>query len=186
MRREHGFTLVEVLAALLIVSLVFGLLLESVTTNLASIGRARLEARAMQLAEQRARELEQQIATGAPVEDGETEGVYEEPDDDLKWLVSVTPQTLDLPADYPLERSPSPLFAPAGTPPPVRSGPADPVAPLRLVEVRVFGIDDEPESVDPFVLLVTAPPDPNRLALLEQERQQAIPQAPNGGGGTPP
>jgi prepilin-type N-terminal cleavage/methylation domain-containing protein len=185
-REERGFTLVEVLAALLIVSLVFGLLLESVTTNLANIGRARREARAMELAEQRARALELEIGTGGSIDDGETEGVYEEPDDDLKWRISVTTQTLDLPADYPSEVSPSPLFARPGTPPPQRGGPNDPVAPLRLIEVRVFGVDDEPDSVDPFVLLVTAPPDPNRLAALEQQRQQAIPQAPDGRGEAPP
>jgi prepilin-type N-terminal cleavage/methylation domain-containing protein len=178
--RAEGFTLIEVLAALLIVSLVFGLLLESVTTNLANIGRARLEARSMELAEQRARELEIQIASGELIEDGETEGVYEEPDQDLRWHISVSARTLDLPADYPKEQPPSPLFALAGSPPPTPAVPGEPPAPLRLVEVRVYGIDADPDSVDPFVLLVTAPPDAARLAQLQQQRQQAIPQTDGG------
>jgi hypothetical protein len=176
-----------VLAALLIVSLVFGLLLESVTTNLSNLGRARFEARTMQLAEQRARQIELDIASGAAIEDGITEGVYEEPDDDLRWHISVSAHTLDLPADYPGEQSPSPLFALAGSAQPVRpSGPDAPPPALRLVEVRVYGADAEPEDIDPFVLLVTSPPDAARLAQLQQERQQAIPQLPDGSTPPPP
>lgn len=173
------------LAALLIVSLVFGLLLESVTTNLSNIGRARLEARSMQLAEERARGLEAELANGAPIEDGVTEGEYEEPNEDLRWHISVSAQTLNLPADYPGEAPPSPLFAVAGAR--VRApGPDDPPPPLRLVEVRVHGIDVDPNDVEPFVLLVTSPPDPARTAQLQQERQQAIPQLPDGRAGAPP
>lgn len=173
------------LAALLIVSLVFGLLLESVTTNLSNIGRARLEARSMQLAEERARGLEAEIANGAPIEDGVSEGEYEEPNEDLRWHISVSAQTLNLPADYPGEQPPSPLFAVAGAP--VRApGPDDPPPPLRLLEVRVHGIEVDPNDVEPFVLLVTSPPDPARIAQLQQERQQAIPQLPDGGAETPP
>ena len=69
-REDHGFTLIEVLAAVLIVSLVFGLLLESVTRNLADLGRSRLEARAADLAEQRARDLVTELAAGAALECG--------------------------------------------------------------------------------------------------------------------
>jgi len=163
-----------VLAALLIVSLVFGLLLESVTTNLSNIGRARREARAMRLAEQRARELQDDILTFGALDDGTTEGVYEEPDDDLRWQVSVTPHTLDLPADYPKKDPPSPIFAVASTPPAPRStSPDAPAAPLRMVEVRVFEADADPNSVEPFVMLLTAPADEARLYQEQQQRQQA-------------
>lgn len=155
---------------MLIVSLVFGLLLESVTRNLADLGRARLEARAMQLAEQRVREVEQEIKAGTPLEDGVTEGTFDEPDNDLRWHVTVSEQTLALPDDYPGKESPSPLFTAAGAPAPAPV--TGQVPPLRLVEVRVFPLEVEPETVDPFVLLVTAPPDPARLQQLQQERQQ--------------
>ena len=162
------------LAAVLIVSLVFGLLLESVTRNLADLGRARLEARATQLAELRAREIEQEIAaaagTGTQLESGIQEGAFEEPDADLRWHITVSEQTLALPDDYPGKQSPSPLFAAAGATPPVPV--QGQVPPLRLVEVRVFPVDTDPEAADPFVLLVTAPPDPARLQQLEQQRQQ--------------
>lgn len=155
---------------MLIVSLVFGLLLESVTQNLADLGRARLEARATQLAEERVREVAQEIEAGTPLEDGVQEGTYDAPDDDLRWHITVSAQTLALPDDYPGKESPSPLFTAAGATPPVPV--AGQVPPLRLVEVRVFPLEVEPETVEPFVLLVTAPPDPARLQQLQQERQQ--------------
>ena len=56
-RGERGFTLIEVLAAVLIVCLVFGVLLESVTRNLRDLSRAREDAHAAQVAEDRVREL---------------------------------------------------------------------------------------------------------------------------------
>jgi hypothetical protein len=160
----------------LIVSLVFGLLLESVTTNLADIGRARLEARAAQLAEQRVRELESEIASGAEVELGVSEGGYEAPDEDLHWEITVSEHTLDLPEDYPGEESPSPLFArPGAALSPAAQAVPGQAPPLRLVEVRVFEASAFAESADPFVLLVTAPPDPARLEQLEQQRQPTPP-----------
>lgn len=160
---------------MLIVSLVFGLLLESVTLNLADLGRARLEARANELAEQRLRDLEVEIATGVPIELGVSEGAYEVPDDDLRWHITVSAQSLDLPADYPGKISPSGLFVLPGaraTAPPA----AGEVPPLRLVEIRVFPADTEPENVDPFVYLVTAPPDPARLQELQQQQATENPQ----------
>lgn len=167
--RETGFTLIEVLAAVLIVSLVFGLLLESVTRNLADLGRARAEARAAQLAENRLRDLRAGLETGEKLEDGVKEGVFEEPDSDLHWQITVVPQTLTLPADYKGELPPSPLFdAPnerAPKPPPT----AGQEPPLRMVQVRVFTADQDPESVDPYIVLVTAQPDSARLQQLQQQ-----------------
>ena len=156
-------------------SLVFGLLLESVTTNLSDIGRARLEAHATELAEQRARELEIEIADGKPFEIGVTEGAYEEPDDELRWHITVSEHTLDLPADYPGKEPPSALFArPGAAPAPVAAGETPP---LLVVEVRVLPLDAAPESADPFVLLVTAA-DPARAQRLQQERLRLHPQQP--------
>ena len=161
---------------MLIVSLVFGLLLESVTRNLADLGRARREAHATQLAEERVRELQYEQSGGTELENGTTEGAYEPPDDDLRWQITVSEQSLVLPEDYPGDQPPSPLFALAGAAPAPNptATPGQP-PPLRLVTVRVFPADAEPESVDPFVLLLTAPTDPARLQQLQQQRQPTPP-----------
>ncbi len=172
MRRDSrsGFTLIEVLAAILIVSLVFGLLLESVTRNLADLSRARAAARAAQLAENRLRDLRADLETGQKLDDGVKEGVFEEPDSDLHWQITVLPQKLVLPPDYKGELPPSPLFdAPNESAKPVTPGEE---APLRMVEVRVFATDVDPETVDPYVVLVTAQPDAARLQQLQQQQGQ--------------
>jgi prepilin-type N-terminal cleavage/methylation domain-containing protein len=160
-----GFTLIEVLAAILIVSLVFGLLLEAVTRNLRDLSRARAEARAAQLAENRLRDLRADLDVGTKVDDGIKEGVFDAPDDDLHWRITIVPQKLLLPADYRGEMSPSPVFqdpagahmpAPAPTAPPVPGqDPNEP--PLRLVQVRVFTENQDPDGVEPFVVLLTTP-----------------------------
>jgi len=152
---RHGFTLIEVLLAVMIVSLVFGLLLEAVTRNLADLHRAREGARAAQLAADRVRDLKEQILGGQKVEDGVTEGTFEQPDDDLRWQISIAAQTLPLPPDYKGELSPSPIFAAPNEPTVAQNPGEDP--PLRLVQVRVYAQNEDPQSVDPFVILLTAP-----------------------------
>ncbi|MFI5316943.1 MAG: prepilin-type N-terminal cleavage/methylation domain-containing protein [Myxococcota bacterium] len=182
--KQLGFTLIEVLAAVLIVSLVFGLLLESVTRNLKDLSRARAETRSAELAEDKIAELRAELETGEKLDDGVTEGVFNSPDDDMHWQVGVVPQKLALPADYKGEVPPSPLFSAANEPPQKLAPGQEP--PLRLIEVRVFAKDVDPASVDPFVILLTTPPDPARMQQVQQ--QQAT--DPNGAakatsGGTP-
>jgi prepilin-type N-terminal cleavage/methylation domain-containing protein len=191
----RGFTLIEVLAAVLIVSLVFGLLLESVTRNLHDLSRARNEARAAQLAEDRLRDLKAELAAGTPIQDGITDGLFDAPDQDMHWQISVTPQTLALPPDYRGDVPPSPLFyaangpprPPVQPPPPTAEGGANvntgPQEPLRLVEVRVFPDGSDPQTVEPFVLLVTAPPDASHLQQQGGNPQNGIQGDPNALGG---
>jgi len=173
LRNDHAFTLIEVLIAVLIVSLVFGLLLESVTQNLKDLGRSRADSRAAQLGVDRMRELKLALEAGEKLEDGVQEGVFAEPDEDMKWQITVTPQTLPLPADYPGELPPSPLFAKANEPPAAPQAGLEP--PLRLVQVRVWTGDEDPESVEPLVVLLAAPPDPTKL-----QQQPQTPNAQNG------
>jgi len=173
-----GFTLIEVLAAVLIVSLVFGVLIESVTHNLHDLHRARQQARASRLAEEQMRGFLESVAAGEKLEDGVKEGTCQEPDEDLHWQISVSPQTLALPADYPGELSPSPLFAaPNEAPRPKTPG----AEPLRLIEVRVYPEDVDPQSVAPFVVLATTPTDPARV----QQQQQTQPQGGQKSGQSP-
>ena len=176
-RDEHGFTLIEVLAAVLIVCLVFGLLLESVTRNLRDLSRARQEARAAQVAEDKVRELEVILASGETIEDG----VREEPcsgegADDLICQTIVAPEKLALPADYPGELSPSPLFSAANEPPRATQPGQEP--PLRMVQVRAYPPETDPNTVEPFVVLVVAPLDAATQQQLQQQQQQSQQQTP--------
>jgi type II secretory pathway pseudopilin PulG len=167
---DVGFTLIEVLAAVLIVSLVFGLLLESVTRNLADLGRARAESRAAQLAENRLRDLRAELEIGEKLEDGIKEGVFEDPDSDLHWQIVVVPQKLILPSDYRGEQSPSPLFEAPNERAPQQPTTPGQEPPLRMVAVRVFAADEDPNTVDPYIALVTAPPDQSRLQQLQGQQ----------------
>jgi len=183
-RNERGFTLIEVLAAVLIVCLVFGLLLESVTRNLRDLSRARQEARAAQIAEDRVRELQAVIESGEKVEDGVQEEPCPEPDQEMTCQTIVVPEKLALPADYPGELSPSPLFTAANEPP--HSPQPGEVAPLRMVQVRAYGPETDPNTVEPYVVLLVAPLDPAALQQLQQaaEQQQQQPQQGEQGAAT--
>ena len=185
-RGEHGFTLIEVLAAVLIVCLVFGLLLESVTHNLRDLSRAREEARAAQIAEDQTHELEVVLASGEKLEDG----VREEPcsadgTQEMICQTIVTPEKLALPADYPGELSPSPLFTAANEPPRAPQAGGQPQQPpLRLVQVRAYPPETDPNTVEPFVLLVVAPLDAAAQQQLQQKQGQGQQQTPGQQDGT--
>jgi prepilin-type N-terminal cleavage/methylation domain-containing protein len=182
---EHaGFTLIEVLIAVLIVSLVFGVLLESVTRNLSDLSRARAGARAAQLAADRVRQLKAELEAGEKLEDGVKEGVFDEPDQDMRWQISVAPQTLPLPPDYKGAVSPSPLFSAANELPKAAKPGED--APLRLVQVRAYALGEDPESVDPFVVLLTMQRDEATMQKLEQQGGANGGAGANGASGTPP
>jgi len=190
---DPGFTLIEVLAAVLIVSLVFGLLLESVTRNLADLSRVRAEARAAQLCEDRLRDVRMGIAAGTRLDDGVTDGTFDEPDQDMHWQIAVSPQTLALPAAYRGQMPPSPLFYASNAPRVPAPAPASshepgdnagPAEPLRLVEIRVYPQGSDPQTVEPFVFLITSAPDMSQL----QNNPNATPQSgdPNGLGAQRP
>jgi prepilin-type N-terminal cleavage/methylation domain-containing protein len=178
-QREHGFTLIEVLAAVLIVCLVFGLLLESVTHNLRDLSVARQDARAAQVAEDQVHEFELLVETGEKIEDG----VREEPcvaAEDLICQTIIAPTKLALPADYPGELTPSPLFA-GPNEPPLNPG-QDP--PLRLVQVRAYPPETDPNTVEPYVVLLVAPLDSQTLQQLQQlEGEQQLQQQQQQTGG---
>lgn len=171
---DAGFTLIEVLAAVLIVCLVFGLLLEAVTRNLRDLSRARQEARAAQVAGDYLRELVVVLASGEKLDDG----VREEPCNnenapDLTCQTIVAEEKLQLPPDYPGELSPSPLFSRAGEPRRAPQPGQEP--PLRLVQVRAYPPETDPNTVEPFVLLVVAPLDSAAQQQLEQQQKQNQP-----------
>ena len=167
--RDSGFTLIEVLAAVLIVCLVFGLLLETVTRNLRDLSRARQEDRAAQVAEDHLRELGVVLASGEKLEDGVKEEPCEDENaQDLVCQTIVVEEKLQLPPDYPGELSPSPLFSRANEPRRAPQPGQEP--PLRLVQVRAYQPETDPNTVEPFVLLVVAPLDAAAQQQLQQQQ----------------
>lgn len=167
---ERGFTLIEVLAAVLIVCLVFGLLLESVTHNLADLSRARLEARAAQVAQDHLKDIQMSLEAGEKLEDGTREEACDDPNNDLLCQTIVVEEKLALPADYPGDLSPSPLFHAPNEP--QRAPGAGQEPPLRMILVRAYPPETDPNTVDPFVALVVAPLDAQSLQQLQQQQQQ--------------
>jgi len=173
--RENGFTLIEVLAAVLIVCLVFGILLETVTRNLRDLSRARQETRAAQAAEDYLRDLGVVLASGEKLDDGvKEEACPDESAQDLICQTIVSEEKLQLPADYPGELSPSPLFSRGNEPRRPPQPGQEP--PLRLVQVRAYAPETDPNTVEPFVLLVVAPLDAAAQQQLQQQQQPGQPQ----------
>jgi prepilin-type N-terminal cleavage/methylation domain-containing protein len=150
--RKDGFTLIEVLVAAFVASLVFGFLVSWMAQNLRAVGRAREQQRALQLAEQRARDFDLELRQSGLVEPGVENGEFPDPDSDLGWEIAVEPLQLALPQGYDLETSPSPLFEPVGR----QAEQEDP--PLHRVTVRVFSLEDrDTDLVAPFVFFGVVP-----------------------------
>ncbi|MCP5068698.1 MAG: type II secretion system protein [bacterium] len=146
---KHGFTLIEVLMAVLVVALVYGFLLEFVTDNLAALHRARSETEIARLSEQKLREVEARVLSGEELAESE-DGAFEEPFQDYLFRVDLTPYQIPLPASFTGQIAPSKLF--------VGTGPQDPSRPALLrIEVRVYLEDEDPEGVIPFVTLAPLP-----------------------------
>jgi prepilin-type N-terminal cleavage/methylation domain-containing protein len=166
-RRPSGFTLIEVLVAAFIASLVFGLLVSWMARNLSAVGRAREQQRALLLGEQKARDFDLELRQSGLVEPGVENGEFPDPDGDLGWEVSVEAWQLALPADFDLEQSPSPLFEPTSR------QPKNDKPPLHRVSVRVFPLDrPDVDLIEPFVLFGVVPGE--------------SPQGAEGGGVLPP
>jgi prepilin-type N-terminal cleavage/methylation domain-containing protein len=134
-RRNDGFTLIEVLIAAFVAAMVFGFLVSWMTQNLSAVHAARAEQHALLLGEQRAREFDLELRQSGLVEPGVEHGEFSAPDDAFGWEISVEPWHLPLPADYEGESSPSPLFEPAQR----EREQDDP--PLHRVSVRVFRLE---------------------------------------------
>jgi len=151
-RRQAGFTLVEVLLAAFIASLVFGVLLSWMAQNLRAVGHAREQQRALLLGEQKARDFDLELRQSGLVEPGVESGEFAEPDADLGWEITVEAWQFPLPADFDLDLAPSPLFEPTSR------QPKDPKPPLHRVAVRVFKLDDpDTDLIQPFLLFGVVP-----------------------------
>ncbi len=151
--RSAGFTLLEVLMALVVFVTVMGGLLKLVSQNVRALANARNEIELMELVESEMRAIQADAEYGQAPELGETEGTFEPPFDHFRWQLSVDYFTFDLPerlteAQIAAAESRSDMFA---------RDASEQDSSVRVVVMRVFDeFGDEP--VDPFVIL-TADPD---------------------------
>jgi prepilin-type N-terminal cleavage/methylation domain-containing protein len=85
--RKHGFTLIEVMAAVLVLGLLYTVLAGAAMRGLRSEGTDRRRADAAMIADQRLTALETAISAGEPLKDGR----LEEEQEPFKILVDVAP-----------------------------------------------------------------------------------------------
>jgi prepilin-type N-terminal cleavage/methylation domain-containing protein len=148
---DAGFTLIEVLLAVLLLGLVVGSLVVSVQQNLAALVGARAELERVRLAEAGLRDLEEAVAAGTAPQPGQTQGTFEPPDEGYAWLLAVEPYAVPLPADAVKDPPLSSVFtAPTNPTPGVEPS-------VMRVEYRVFPVDGTPDDGEPFVLLLVTP-----------------------------
>lgn len=146
-RHAHGFTLLEVLVALVIFATVMGGLLSTVSQAVRALGSAESEVQVMELAQERIRELQREAESGVQPDLGESEGAFPEPWDHLRWKLSVRYFAFPTPEGLSFEqlrdmRERSAMFAGA---------PGQPTS-LRLVVLRVLD-DAGEELLDPFSIV---------------------------------
>ena len=142
-----------------------------VADNLSRLADARRELVALQLAETRVREIQGEAMLGVLPDFGTTSGEFEPPNDDLAWQLDIEPFALPVPPELQgRELPPDSLFA-SDTGRRLQQGEQDPRP--RLVRMRVHGIDVDPDSVDPFVAVLTPPLDVELPA--EQTGAETVP-----------
>jgi prepilin-type N-terminal cleavage/methylation domain-containing protein len=149
---EAGFTLLEVMIAIVVLGLVMGTLIERVTQNLGRLAEARLELRALQLAEERMRELESDARSGSLPELGRSAGDFDAPDDDLAWELEVEGWNVPFPRSSTRPTSPGGIFA-GGPPRPPNQAPT-----LVRALLWVHRTEEDPERVEPLIAILAAPP----------------------------
>ena len=144
-----GFTLLEVMVAVFVVAVVMGAALTFVQQNLARIVDARLELRALQLAEERMREIQSEANDGQLPAPGSSSGVFDE--EGFAWEQEVEPYVVPTPPEY------------AG------EGPAPSVFDVRTMRQReptllrvslwVYPEDRDAAGFDPFVAILAGKPE---------------------------
>lgn len=145
--RAAGFTLLEVLIALVVFTTVMGGLLSTVSQSVRALGSAEREVELMELAQARIREIQQAAESGSAPVLGESDGFFAEPYDHMRWELRVEYFGFPLPENTSTRaaaeaRERSAIFS-------VRT--AEPTS-LRLVVLRVYD-EAGAEVLDPFTIL---------------------------------
>lgn len=178
--RRAGFTLLEVLIAVFLVTTVLSVLVGLVTDNLRALADARQELEVSQLAEARIRELYSAAVGGEPPEIGSSSGFFDAPHEDMRWELEVEPYALPLPEDLePEERvrieELSSVFAPvtaASAAAQSYGAQGGLETSVRRVTLRVYREDTEPQEADAFALFTVDPPDLSDYAPEEEEEPE--------------
>lgn len=147
-RRARGFTLLEVIVAIVVFATVMSLLIQLVTQNLRRTADARDNLRAARLAEGKLREIVFQAEKGELPDPGESQGNFEGDDEDMAFQLKIETYSLALPQGAPKKVvEGSGMFAGGGK------------SALRQVTVTVFPANSDPELAPPvpFVAFVAEP-----------------------------
>lgn len=155
--KPSGFTLLEVMIAVLVFGLVMGGLSQLVVSNLRRHGEARNRAEAMRLGESEVRRIASEARSGTLPEIGVTEGTFDSPNEDVQWILSVESFAIPLAPERLETQNTSSLFAPGG------SSPDAPQPSARRVVLRVFRDEEDPEVTDPFVIFAVEQVNPSQL-----------------------
>ena len=148
MRRQAGFTLLEVLLAVFVLATAMSGLIALVSQNLAALADAALDTRIERAAESHMREL----VNGEPLPPGISDGAFEGDDGDLRWRLVVEPYSVPLPegyehdADVPGPPGGSSIFAEPS------QAPDAPQPSVQRLALFVHHELDDPESSEPFIV----------------------------------
>jgi len=128
---DRGFTLLEVLAAVAIIGIVFTTLMRAQSEGLRSEGSSKRRLEASLLADEVLAEIEEQIAGGAEIEIGVEER------DEEPFTVEIEVTAFDLDAAIPL----APIESEGGVAPPAVGLAAVEESPIRQIDIRVLWVE---------------------------------------------
>lgn len=145
--RSAGFTLLEVLIALVVFTTVMGALLSTVSQSVRALGDAEREVELMELARDQMRQVQLDSENGTAPPLGESSGFFAEPYDHMRWQITAEYFAYPLPANMTHKqvaeaRRRSLVFAERDNQP----------SSLRLVVLRVFD-ESGTEALDPFTII---------------------------------
>ena len=151
--RSAGFTLLEVLIALVIFVTVMGGLIRLVSQNVRALANARDEIELMVRVESQMRAMQVDAEYGRVPDVGETKGPFEPPFDHFRWELLIDYFVFNLPesltdAQFAAAAARSDIFGTRDA--------LDGQSSVRVVVMRVYDqFGDEP--FDPFVILIAEP-----------------------------
>ncbi len=180
-----GFTLLEVMIAVLVLGTVFGALLQLMNGHLARLADARQELAEAGLAEARLREIWTVAESGTLPKAGRSSGTFDPPYDYVQWELVVAEAQIPLPEELEADAAASSLFGRRIAP-----GAREEKRPeaLSLIQLQFTVFQDasaEPNSLMPYRLYLVKQPKKRKFRELklrrEEERAAQKESEPQGG-----